>query len=92
MQEQVGSRVPLPAEDALPQISADFPVPRDARRYVRPARCPMLPGEPAYHDASVTKTSFPSKTGNKRPPGPSAKITQGARPLRQEPLPCNLTR
>ena len=29
--------------------------------------------------------------GTTRPPGPSAKITQGAQPLRQD-LPCNLTR
>ena len=43
-----------------------------------------MPLVPARHYA----TAYP---GTARPPGPSAKITQGARTLRQDP-PCNLAR
>jgi hypothetical protein len=80
---QVGSRLALPTEDARPQIS------RDTGSAIRPAArppppsCPMCPGVLAYH----RRDNVPGQTQAKiRPPGPSAKITQGARPLRQEPV------
>jgi hypothetical protein len=54
-----------------------------------PPSCPMCLSGLAYH----RRDNLPGQIRAKiRPPGPSAKITQGARPLRQEPLPCNLTR
>jgi hypothetical protein len=47
-----------------------------------PPSCPMLPDVLAYHRRDNVPGQNP---GTNRPPGPSAKITQGARPLRQEP-------
>ena len=52
----------------------------------------MRPGESTYDDRHVTQRTIPGKSpGTVRPPGPSAKITQGARPC-EGTLPCNLTR
>jgi hypothetical protein len=45
--------------------------------------CPMCPSVLAYHRRDNVPGQIRAQI---RPPGPSAKITQGARPLRQEPL------
>ena len=47
-----------------------------------PPSCPMRPGVLAYHRRDNVPGQIRAQI---RPPGPSAKITQGARPLQQEP-------
>ena len=47
-----------------------------------PPSCPMCPGVLAYHRRDNVPGQIRAQI---RPPGPSAKITQGARPLQQEP-------
>ena len=48
-----------------------------------PPSCPMRLGVLAYHRRDNVPGQIRARI---RPPGPSAKITQGARPLRQEPV------
>ena len=55
---------------------------RPAARRLPPS-CPMRRGVLAYHRRDNVTGQIRAQI---RPPGPSAKITQGARPLRQEPV------
>jgi hypothetical protein len=85
------SRLPAPAhaEDRRSQISGDLRARERPRERPPPPSSPMHLSGLAYH----RRDNLPGQIRAQiRPPGPSAKITQGARPLRQEPLPCNLTR
>jgi len=65
---QAGSRVPLPAQDARPQISRDTRVPRNARRHCWHSSLPDAPRQPAYHGASVNQDTFPGKPGHNKAP------------------------
>ena len=80
---QAGSRLPLPAEDARPQISRDTGYRETPGGTSAPPSCPMRRGVLAYHRRDNVPGQIRAQI---RPPGPSAKITQGARPLRQEPV------
>ena len=69
---------PAACRGSAPADEPRYPVPRSARHHCCAACCPRCQSDPAYDAASTS----PASPGTVRPPGPSAKITQGARPLR----------
>jgi len=82
-----GKAAPAARRDAGPHISGDMPGGRSAPAF--------LPDAPRQTVVPLRERYLPplsrANPGITRPPGPSAKITQGARPCDRNP-PCNLTR
>jgi hypothetical protein len=86
---QAGSRLPLTAEDRRSQISGDLRVQRRARERLPRPSCPMLPDVLAYH----RRDNLPGQIrAQSKAPWTIRQDHPGGKALRQEPLPCNLTR